>query len=156
MLELPTPISRVARPRVLLADDDAGILKAISRTLETEFDVVATVTDGRRALDTVPRLDPDVVVLDISMPGLNGFQTAEELKRFGSRAKIVFLTMHRGRRLHQQRHPMWSDGLRVKDARLVRSGSGAASRPRRTAVSAVANAFGDDRRGFTRRAVSWR
>ena len=40
----------------------------------------------------MPRLDPDVVVLDISMPGLNGFQTAEELKRFGSRAKIVFLT----------------------------------------------------------------
>ena len=84
----------VGRPRVLLADDDAGILKAISRTLATEFEVVATVTDGRKALDAVPRLDPDVVVLDISMPGLNGFQTAEELKRFGSRAKIVFLTMH--------------------------------------------------------------
>jgi DNA-binding NarL/FixJ family response regulator len=86
----------VVRPRVLLADDDAGILKAISRTLATEFEVVATVTDGRKALDAVPRLDPDVVVLDISMPGLNGFQTAEELKRLGSRAKIVFLTMHQG------------------------------------------------------------
>jgi len=84
----------VVRPRVLLADDDAGILKAISRTLATEFEVVATVTDGRKALDAVPRLDPDVVVLDISMPGLNGFQTAEELKRCESRAKIVFLTMH--------------------------------------------------------------
>ncbi len=84
----------VGRPRVLLADDDAGILKAISRTLATEFEVVATVTDGRKALDAVPRLDPDVVVLDISMPGLNGFQTAEELTRFGTRAKIVFLTMH--------------------------------------------------------------
>ena len=84
----------VGRPRVLLADDDAGILKAISRTLATDFEVVATVTDGRKALDAVPRLDPDVVVLDISMPGLNGFQTAEELKRLGSRAKIVFLTMH--------------------------------------------------------------
>lgn len=84
----------VGRPRVLLADDDAGILKAISRTLETDFDVVATVMDGRNALDAVPRLDPDVVVLDISMPGLNGFQTAEELKRLGSRATIVFLTMH--------------------------------------------------------------
>ncbi len=79
---------------MLLADDDAGVLKAISRTLERDFDVVATVTDGQKALNAVPRLDPDVVVLDISMPGLNGFQTAEELKRFGSRAKIVFLTMH--------------------------------------------------------------
>ena len=84
----------VVRPRVLLADDDAGILKAVSRTLAPEFEVVATVTDGRKALDAVPLLDPDVVVLDISMPGLNGFQTAEELKRRGSRAKIVFLTMH--------------------------------------------------------------
>ena len=84
----------VGRPRVLLADDDAGILKAISRTLATDFEVVATVTDGRKALDAVPRLDPDIVVLDISMPGFTGFQTAEELKRLGSRAKIVFLTMH--------------------------------------------------------------
>lgn len=82
------------RPRVLLADDDAGILKAISKTLATEFDVVATVTDGRKALEAVPRLDPDVVVLDISMPGLNGFRTAEELQRLGTRAKMVFLTMH--------------------------------------------------------------
>jgi len=94
MQDLPALISKVGRPRVLLADDDAGVLKAVSRTLATEFDVVATVTDGRKALDAVPLLDPDVVVLDISMPGLNGFQTAEELKRVGSRARIVFLTMH--------------------------------------------------------------
>ncbi len=84
----------VVRPSVLLADDDAGILKAISRTLATDFDVVATVADGRKALDAVPRLDPDLVVLDISMPGFTGFETAEELTRLGSRAKIVFLTMH--------------------------------------------------------------
>ena len=58
------------RPRVLLADDDAGILKAISRELAAEFEVVATVTDGREALDAVPRFDPDVVVLDVSMIGL--------------------------------------------------------------------------------------
>ena len=93
-----TPMSKTTaddrRPRVLLADDDAAVLKAISRTLATDFEVVATVADGRKALDAVPRLDPDVVVLDVSMPGLDGFQTAEELKRLGSRAKIVFLTMH--------------------------------------------------------------
>jgi CheY-like chemotaxis protein len=84
----------VARPRVLLVDDDAGVRKAVSRTLATDFEVVATVTDGRKALNAVALFDPDVVVLDISMPGLNGFQTAEELKRLGSPAKIVFLTMH--------------------------------------------------------------
>ena len=84
----------VVRPRVLLADDDPAILKAVSTTLATQFDVIATVADGRQALDAVPRLEPDVVVLDVSMPGLNGFQTAAELKRIGSPAKIVFLTMH--------------------------------------------------------------
>lgn len=86
--------AEVGRPRVVLADDDPGVLKAISRTLATDFAVVAAVPDGRAALDAVPRLNPDVVILDISMPGLNGFQTAEELKRCGSRASIVFLTMH--------------------------------------------------------------
>ena len=82
------------RPRVLLADDDTSISKAISRTLATDFEVVATVTSGREVLDTVPDLDPDLIVLDISMPGLNGFETAEELNRSGSRSRIVFLTMH--------------------------------------------------------------
>ena len=94
----PTGFSKsprdTGRPRVLLADDDARISKAISRTLATDFEVVATVTSGRQALDAVPRLDPDVIVLDISMPGLNGFETAEELKRSGSRSRVVFLTMH--------------------------------------------------------------
>ena len=94
MQDLPALISKAGRPRVLLADDDVGVLKAVSRTLATEFEVVATVTDGRKALEAVPLLDPDAIVLDISMPGLNGFQTAEELKRFGSRARTVFLTMH--------------------------------------------------------------
>jgi DNA-binding NarL/FixJ family response regulator len=87
-------VSSSGRPRVVLVDDDGAILKAISRFLSVEFDVAAAVTDGRSALDTVPRLDPDLVVLDISMPGLDGLQTAAELKRLGVRAKIVFLTMN--------------------------------------------------------------
>jgi DNA-binding NarL/FixJ family response regulator len=91
----PAHAASSGRSRVLLADDDAGILKAVSRTLSDEFEVVAAVTDGQQALDAATRLDPDVVVLDISMPGrLNGFQTATELKRSGTRAKTVFLTMH--------------------------------------------------------------
>ena len=94
MQDLPTLTSKAGRPRVLLADDDVGVLRAVSRTLAAEFEVVAAVTDGRQALEAVPLLDPDVIVLDISMPGLNGFQTAEALNRSGSRAKIVFLTMH--------------------------------------------------------------
>ena len=98
MEEFVTPVSQTAtdagRPRVLLADDDPGILKAISRTLADDFQVVAAVTDGQQAVEAVLRLDPDVAVLDVSMPGLNGFQTAAALKRSGARARTVFLTMH--------------------------------------------------------------
>jgi CheY-like chemotaxis protein len=82
------------KPRVLVADDNALILSKVSSLLVRDFDLAAAVTDGRQALDAARRLDPDVVVLDVSMPGLDGFQTARELTRSGSRAKIVMLTMH--------------------------------------------------------------
>ncbi len=82
------------RLTVLVADDNALILEKASALLARDFDLVAAVTDGRQALDAARRLDPDVAVLDVTMPELDGFQTARELKRAGSRAKIVMLTMH--------------------------------------------------------------
>jgi CheY-like chemotaxis protein len=66
----------------------------VCRELANDFDVVATAADGRQALSAAQRLEPDLVVLDITMPELDGFQTLRELKRLKSRAKIVFLTMH--------------------------------------------------------------
>src|SRR5262245_18022282 len=82
------------RASVLLVDDHLPVLESVSRLLEDDFRIVAATTDGQRALESSHRLDPDVVVLDITMPGLNGFQVARELQRTGSRAKIVFLSMH--------------------------------------------------------------
>jgi DNA-binding NarL/FixJ family response regulator len=79
---------------VVLADDHAPILASVSRLLAHDFDVVAAVTDGRQALDVSLQLDPDVVVLDIMMPKLNGFQALDQLRRRGSRARVVFLSMH--------------------------------------------------------------
>ena len=64
------------KPRVLVADDNALILSNVSSLLARNFDLVAAVPDGRQALDASRRLDPDVVVLDVTMPELNGFQTA--------------------------------------------------------------------------------
>jgi DNA-binding NarL/FixJ family response regulator len=66
----------------------------VCRELATDFEVVATAADGRQALSAAQRLEPELVVLDITMPELDGFQTLRELKRLKSRAKIVFLTMH--------------------------------------------------------------
>jgi CheY-like chemotaxis protein len=72
------------------------MLDAVSSLLSDDFRLVAAVTDGRQAVEAVGRLDPDVAVLDITMPGLDGFRTAQALQRAGSRAKVVFLTLHDG------------------------------------------------------------
>jgi len=87
-------IAAPARPRVLLADDHTHIRESVSRLLAAAFDIVATATDGRQALDLARRLRPDVVVMDVGMPDLDGFQTLEQLRRDGLEARIVFLTMH--------------------------------------------------------------
>ena len=78
--------SGVAKPRVLLVDDHRGVLDRVSALLADEFDVAGVATDGRQALDAVRRIAPDLVVLDINMPGLDGFQTKRELDGAGSRA----------------------------------------------------------------------
>src|SRR4051794_3331551 len=77
-----------------MADDHDDFLAAAVRLLEPEFDVVGTVGEGQALLDAAARLGPDVVVLDVSMPVLNGIETARRLRKAGSTARIVFLTMH--------------------------------------------------------------
>jgi len=83
------------RPRILLADDHPGVLEHASRLLAEDYEVIATVGDGRAAVDATFRLQPDLVVLDIIMPELDGFHAARELRRRGSSAKVVFLTIQR-------------------------------------------------------------
>jgi DNA-binding NarL/FixJ family response regulator len=88
-------VAAPARPRVLLADDHIPFLESVSRLLAPAFDIVAIASKGRQALDLARRLRPDVVVLDVAMPDLNGFQTLEQLRRDGPETRVVFLTMHR-------------------------------------------------------------
>jgi DNA-binding NarL/FixJ family response regulator len=96
---LSLPETREEEPlepiRVLLADDQEDFLALVARLLEPEFEVVKTVGDGQAAIDEAARLDPDVVVLDISMPVLNGIEAARRLRAAGSKAKVVFLTVQR-------------------------------------------------------------
>jgi len=82
------------RPTVILADDHAGILENASRLLASNYDILATVSDGRKAVEAVLRLSPDVAVLDVAMPGLDGFGAAREVKQNWSDTRIVFLTVH--------------------------------------------------------------
>ncbi len=79
---------------MLLADDHTAMLDRVRRLLEKDYEVVGAVRDGQAALDAVEELDPDVLVLDISMPVLSGIEAATRLKQAGSKAKIVFLTVH--------------------------------------------------------------
>ena len=83
----------MTRVRVLLADDHAAVLTRVAELLEPEFDVVGTVTNGRDLITEAKKLAPDVVVLDISMPVLDGIEAAVQLRKDGSKAKVVFLTV---------------------------------------------------------------
>ena len=80
--------------RVLLADDHPSVLRMVENTLEPMFEVVGKVADGKSLLEAAGKLDPDLIVTDISMPILNGIEAIKNLKESGSRAKVVFLTVH--------------------------------------------------------------
>jgi DNA-binding NarL/FixJ family response regulator len=81
------------RPRVLLADDHRMLIDALKRVLEPRCEVVAMVSDGRALVQQAARLQPDVVVLDIVMPRLNGLEAARQLKAKMPRVKLIFMTM---------------------------------------------------------------
>jgi DNA-binding NarL/FixJ family response regulator len=88
-------MSTSAEPvRVLLADDNQAMLARVSLLLTSECVIVAAVTDGAAALDAAEVLQPDVIVLDISMPGMSGLEVAYCLRAAGSKAALVFLTIH--------------------------------------------------------------
>ena len=82
------------RPRVLLADDHTLLLQGITKLLESEVDLVGAVEDGNALLAAAERLKPDVILLDISMPLLNGMAVARQLKKILPDVQIIFLTMH--------------------------------------------------------------
>jgi DNA-binding NarL/FixJ family response regulator len=84
----------MTRPRILIADDHAMLLDAFRALLESEFDVVGTVTDGRMLLEEFSRLHPDVVLLDIAMPLLNGLDAGRQLRAQHKSVKLIYLTMY--------------------------------------------------------------
>jgi DNA-binding NarL/FixJ family response regulator len=84
----------MARKRVLVVDDLTPVLDAVAALLRDAFDIVGMVSDGRAALEVILKLEPDLVVLDLSMPGMTGIEVASELKSRANKTKIVFLTVH--------------------------------------------------------------
>jgi len=84
----------MSRPRVLLADDHTMVLQGLKAVLAPHVELVGTVENGLGLLDAAVRLQPDVVILDISMPGVNGIEAARQLLKTQPRLKLIFLTMH--------------------------------------------------------------
>jgi DNA-binding NarL/FixJ family response regulator len=84
----------MARPTILVADDHSRVLARVLSLLTPHFDVIGTVNNGRDLVTEAHRLQPDLIVLDITMPILNGIEAAHELRETGSAAKLVFLTVH--------------------------------------------------------------
>lgn len=84
----------MARPRILMADDHLMLLEAFKAMLAPDFDIVGIVTDGRTLLEEFSRLNPDVVLLDIAMPLLNGLDAGRQLKAQRRSVKLIYLTMN--------------------------------------------------------------
>jgi len=82
------------RPRVLLADDHTLLVEAFRKLLESAYDVVGAVGDGQALLDAAPALKPDVILIDIAMPRLNGLEAGRRLRQLMPRVKLIFLTMN--------------------------------------------------------------
>jgi len=79
---------------VLLVDDNEGMLARAASALSPDYEIIGSVKSGQAALTTAIAIEPDVIVMDISMPGMNGLEAAANLRAAGSTAALVFLTVH--------------------------------------------------------------
>jgi len=103
---------RDSKPRVVVADDHPGMLDAVMNLLQCNgYNVIAAVRDGESALHAVIDFDPDLTVLDISMPRMDGLAAGQAIRRRGLKTKIIFLTIQSG--------PEYVEAARALDAGYV-------------------------------------
>ena len=104
------------RPRILLADDHALMLDGFSNLLKPKYAVVGTVEDGRALVDAALRLSPELIILDITMPILNGIDAAREIRKRLPHVKLLFVTMHTSPTYLQAALEAGADGYAVKSS----------------------------------------
>lgn len=90
------------------------VAQGLKSLLEDEYDLVGIVGDGQSLIDETLRLTPDVILVDISMPLLNGFEAVRQLKEKGSAAKVIFLTMHTDQRMLDEAFRCGANGYVLK------------------------------------------
>jgi DNA-binding NarL/FixJ family response regulator len=104
------------RPRILLADDHKLMAEALQHLLQSDFDVVGTVSDGRALIKAAAELNPELVVVDIGMPLLNGLDAADQLKALNPDIKVIFLTQNREPRFAVEAFRRKASGYLLKDS----------------------------------------
>lgn len=100
--------------RVILADDHILMLDALRNLLEPEFEVVGAFADGRALVEAAPKLKPDVIVLDIGMPLMNGLNAGQRLKRLMPAAKLIYLTMNQDPDMAAEAFRLGANGYLLK------------------------------------------
>jgi len=106
----------MAKARLLIADDHALVVEALTQLMQPEFDVVGVASDGRQLLELAPVTRPDVVLLDLGMPVLNGFDAGQKLKRLLPAAKILVLTMNEDVETAAAALREWASGYVLKNS----------------------------------------
>jgi len=104
------------KPTIVLADDHRILVDAIKQLIEPEFDVLAVFDDSQELLAKVASLQPDVVVLDIGMPKLNGFAAGAEIKKLLPKTRLVYLTMYHDRDSAAEAFKLGAHGYVLKNA----------------------------------------
>jgi DNA-binding NarL/FixJ family response regulator len=104
----------MGKPRILLADDHTLVVEALTKLLESRFEIVGTAGDGRALLEKALLLKPDVVLLDLNMPLLNGFEAGERLKKQVPGAKLIVLTMMEDAEIAADVLRNWASGFLLK------------------------------------------
>src|SRR5580698_1094632 len=103
-------------PRILLADDHALMLDGFSNLLRPKYAVVGTVEDGKALVEAAIRLNPDLIILDITMPVLNGIDAAREIRKHLPQVKLLFVTMHTSPTYVQAALEAGANGYAVKSS----------------------------------------
>jgi len=106
------------RARVILADDHTMVVEALKNIVANEFDVVGTFADGKALIDAAPALKPDVIVLDIGMPRMNGLLAGELLKQSIPHVKLIYMTMNRYSDLAAEAFQLGASGYLLKTSAL--------------------------------------
>jgi DNA-binding NarL/FixJ family response regulator len=104
----------MSRKRILLADDHSEMLDEVRALLDQEYDIVGEVNDGKRLVEAAQELKPDLIVSDISMPEMTGFEAAAKIRELGLNTKLIFLTVQSSSAYVKKARSLGADGYVLK------------------------------------------